>query len=85
MGWADLSRIPPFHPRPVQRQTTGQLALLDLLLAGVSVENAFRNIRIFSRFRVLEPEILWRAFEAKVRRVWRFGANLIRDSCKRSA
>jgi hypothetical protein len=85
VGWTDLAGFELVESGTAVFETTSQLAALNLLLAGVSVESAFRDTEIFGGFRVFEPEILGRAFEAKIGLVWRLGPNLSRDSCKRLA
>jgi hypothetical protein len=85
VGWSNLAVFELIKGGTAVFEATSQFAVLNLLLAGVLIESTFRDTEIFCGFRVLEPEILGRAFEAKVGRVWRLGPNLVRDCCQRLA
>jgi hypothetical protein len=85
VGWTDLVVFEPIKGGTAIFEATGQFTALDLLLAGVLVEGAFRDAQIFRSFRVLKPEILDVPLRRKACRAWRLGPNLIADSCQRLA
>jgi hypothetical protein len=55
VGWTDLVVFELIKGRTAVFEATSQFAALNLLLAGVLVERAFRDTQIFSSFRMLEP------------------------------
>jgi hypothetical protein len=85
VGWTDLTVFELIKGGTAVFETTSQLTALNLLLAGVLVESAFRDSEIFGSLCVFEPNILDVPLERKARRVWRLRPNLVRDSFQRLA
>lgn len=85
MGRTDLAVFELIKRGAAIFEATSQFAALDLLLAGVLVESAFRHPKIFSSLSVCQPKILGLLLERKTCCIWRRGPNLVGNACQRLA
>ena len=85
MGWTGLAVFELVKGGTAVFKTTSQFTALNLLLAGVLVEGAFRDAKIIGSLRVLEPRIVdrfrrsWSADERKRARARRGCCEILQE------